>query len=142
MSANYGGWLRKGFSQASGVSLTTTPIAALLGGADATYPRADRVPGDAELRRLVFRLSSISGATAVSFFLARDAAGDEPVTVTQTETIQTGLATVTDGFVLANLDEDFLLYDTPAPGADVPLYVIAWANTGTAQADVFLHWRG
>lgn len=142
MSTNYGGWHRKGFSQAAGVSLSTTATAALLSGADLTYPRADTVPPDAELRRLVFQMSSVTGATAVSFFLSRDAAGDDPVTPTQTETIQAGLATPTVGFALAELNEDFLLYDTPAVGSVPPLYVIAWVNAGTAQADMFLHWRG
>ena len=96
--------------------------------------RAAAMPNDAYLESVEFEISSIaSSAAKVTVYLARDSAGDVPITTTalagSEQTITTGLATATDGAVV---------FTATTPGT---LYVVAKTDTGTCTANIRLNWR-
>ena len=108
--------------------------------------RSASMPNDAYLESVEFEISSIaSSAAKVTVYLARDSAGDVPITSTalagSQQTITTGLATATDGAAVFTINKDYH-YDSGV-GATTPgtLYVVAKTDTGTCTANIRLNWR-
>ena len=81
-------------------------------------------------------MSSISGATKITFRISLDAAGDEMlVTDTEADPIYTGTTTATDGSVVYSLN------DLPVNLDVGTLYVFFKTNAGTVAVDkVQLSW--
>tara|TARA_Y100001938_G_scaffold151151_1_gene246599 strand:- start:5887 stop:6204 length:318 start_codon:yes stop_codon:yes gene_type:complete len=104
------------------------------------------VPNDAFLESIEFEISSIaSSAAQVTVFLARDSAGDVPITSDQTagatQTISSGKTTAGDGAVIWTISKDFHYDSEVASTTSGTLYVVAKLDTGTCTANVRLNWR-
>ena len=119
-----------GAFSASG-ALTTTDAVLTLGAGSDSAP----VPDRARLSLLRLALTSISGATSISWYLAEDAAGDVPLTPRVSSTIQTGKTTATSGGVAETLDVSRLRSSAGTIGR---LYVVAKTDSGTATAVAYL----
>ena len=114
------------------MSLSTTDAIGTLGAGSDSAP----VPDRARLSLLRLALTSISGATSISWYLAEDAAGDVPLTPRVSSTIQTGKTTATSGGVAETLDVSRLR--SSAAGTIGRLYVVAKTDSGTATAVAYL----
>jgi hypothetical protein len=95
----------------------------------------DEVPDAAELGPLVLELTSISGATTVTWYVSRDAAGDVPITPPQTDTILTGKTAATKGSVARDMDATYKRHPDTTQGR---LYVWAKLDSGTANMSASL----
>jgi len=140
-NARYGGFNHAGISYKHQAALTTSYQVFTLT-ADATNaPRTTSVPDFAHFQHLAVEMDTIaSGASSVTFFLARDAAGDIPLTAEQTASVQFGFTTATDGSAIACIDLDYH-YQQLAVETRGTVYVVIKTNAGTANGNLRLHWR-
>lgn len=99
------------------------------------------VPNDCTLKQVNFELDTIAGgASSVTYFLARDAAGDIPVTPEATASVTFGFTTATKGTAIACPD---LEHHYQGLGVEVrgTLYLVVKVNAGTANANIRLYWQ-
>lgn len=99
------------------------------------------VPNDCTLKQINFELDTIAGgASAVTYFLARDAAGDIPVTAETSTSVTFGFTTATKGTAISCID---LEHHYQGLGAEVrgTLYLVVKVNSGTANANIRLYWQ-
>lgn len=131
---------RRGFAVGASTGLTNSysaPVA--LGANTGVDSRASAIPDDCLLGWLAVEIDTIAdSAASITWFLALDAAGDNPITDAKTTTIVVGKTTGTDGGFGVALDLDYYRPSTAAQGA---LYWIAKTNTGTANAKPRLWFR-
>jgi hypothetical protein len=130
---------KAGFSFANNVSLSTTRAVATCTQDSVNAAESFKFPRFANIRSVEFQLSSVSGASSVTFRITRDVAGDVAVTNSITKTIIAGHTTAADGSVAVDFDKD-IHFLTGVSVADT-IYVIAETNAGTATADVLVNWR-
>ena len=130
---------RAGFSFANNVSLSTTKASAVCTVDATNAAESYTFPRFACLRSVEFQLSSVSGASSITFRITRDLAGDVAVSDEFTKTILTGKTTAADGSVVVDFDKD-VHYLTGVSVADT-IHVVAETNAGTATADVLVNWR-
>lgn len=113
-------------AKSASTSLSTTPAVITIGAA------GDPVPDESFLSLVLLQLSSISGATEVTWFVTADSAGDIPITPERTSTIVTGKTTAAKGSVSHTVDVEWKRDpDITASGC---LYVVASLDAGTASA--------
>jgi len=141
----YSGWGLFGFAAKDGASLTASYTANTLG-TESGIARSIGVPDDAHLYDILFEFSAMptgAGApTSISFYLARDAAGTQPLTAVHTVNIVKALgAAAATGGARAVLAVDF--HSTTAVGKNEynDLHLISLLDVGTATTDVLLSWR-
>lgn len=115
-----------GSSVSAVVGLTTTYAAILL----------DAVPRDMIGGNLALKLTDIVTAVSVTWYLAADAIGDEPLTPVRTADTIVG-ATGGKGGIASSLDGIVLHAWATGP----QIWVIAKLNAGTANATARLSWR-
>lgn len=142
MNAGFGGWSRMGFAYRHQAALTGTYQVFAMTRDGTNSPRSSLIPTWALLRRLLCFLDTIAGgASSVTFYLARDLAGDLPLTLPKTVNIAPGLTTATDGSILDDMEHDYI--NPLVSGVDVEgtIYLAIKLNAGTANANLFLHWR-
>tara|TARA_R100000664_G_scaffold443_4_gene1437 strand:- start:6809 stop:7225 length:417 start_codon:yes stop_codon:yes gene_type:complete len=130
---------RAGFSFANNVSLSATKAAAACTADSTNAAESATFPRFASIRSVEFQLSSVSGASSITFRVTRDAAGDVAVSDEVTKTILAGKTTAADGSVVVDFDKD-IHFMTGISVADT-IYVIAETNAGTATADILVNWR-
>lgn len=138
----YGGFNHAGISYKHQAALTTSNQVFLLKADPTNSPRTADVPPFAVLKNINFELDTIAaGASKVTFYIARDLAGDIPVTGVSTTDVVFGLTTATKGTAIACVDLD---YHYQALAAEVigTLFLVVKLNAGTANGNVRLHWRG
>jgi hypothetical protein len=126
---------RRAFSVGGPQALTTAYVAIQCNQDLALDKRSLDVPGSCRLEIAEFQLSAIAGgATTVTSFWARDAAGDYPLTPAATTTIQTGLTTATKGSAVTLFESlpSFVRLEGDTAGS---LYAIVKLNAGTATLD-------
>lgn len=144
---NYGGWGHYGFAAHAGASNDLDgSYDDFAVGQVAGIARSQGVPDDAHLYDILFELSDMAtgaGApSAVSFYLARDSAGTQPLTQVHTATIVKALGGASAvGGAHALIQADFHSTSGVGPTAYNTLYVIARLNTGTATPNIYLSWR-
>jgi len=132
---------RPGFSYANAVSLTAVYSIIPVTVDVANSPLSSAVPGYCSLEDVTFSLSAIAGGPAtMTFYLARDAAGDYPITPEGNSVIVLGDTTATLGGAAIIIDRKHL--NPQEAGVDVAgsLYVVAKLAAGTATANVYLNW--
>jgi hypothetical protein len=99
------------------------------------------VTNDCTIAQLNFELDTIAGgASSVTYFLARDAAGDIPVTSETTASVTFGFTTATSGTAVSCIDVE---HHYQGLGSEVrgTLYIIVKVNAGTANANIRLYWK-
>jgi hypothetical protein len=139
--ARYGGFNHAGISYNHQAALTTSYQVLALTGDPTNAPRTANVPDFAHFQHLAVEMDTIAGgASSVTFFLARDAAGDIPLTAEQTASVQFGFTTATDGSAIACIDLDYH-YQQLAVETRGTVYVVIKTNAGTANGNLRLHWR-
>ena len=145
MSSNFNGWQRSGFAAKDAMSLTTSYVAHELT-QDATVSRSQGVPDDAHLYDLCFEFSAMATSgttpTQVSYYLARDSGGTQPLTEVFTLGIVKALgAAAATGGATQRMEVDF--HSTSAVGASAynSVYLIVLVDAGTATAAAYLNWR-
>ena len=81
--------------------------------------------------------------TTITWYLARDAAGTQPVTgiFSTPITKALGVAAATTGGLYAKIENDFHSLDGQGPGGINAIYFIAKTDAGTATATAMLSWR-
>jgi len=142
---NYGGWGHFGFASNDSIDLDTSYDDFVLG-VDASVKRSQGIPDDAHIYDILFEFSSMatSGATPtqVSFYLARDAAGTQPLTqVFTTPIIKALLAAAATGGARQKIEVDFHSTTPVGPTAFNDVYLIAKVDASTANAKAYLSWR-
>lgn len=130
---------KAGFSFANNVSLSSTQATASCTVDAANAPESAAFPRFACIQSVEFQLSSVSGASSITFYITRDVAGDVAISDEYTKTITVGKTTATDGSVVVDLSKD-VHFITGVSAAD-NIFVVAATNAGTATADVVVNWR-
>ncbi len=135
-----------GYSYGHAMSLSSSYVVQAVTLDKTNSSRSASVPNDAFLESIEFEISSIaSSAAQVTVFLARDSAGDVPITSDQTagatQTISSGKTTAGDGAVIWTISKDFHYDSEVASTTSGTLYVVAKLDTGTCTANVRLNWR-
>lgn len=106
-------------------------------------------PRNCTVSAVEIQLSSISSATEVTMYLARDATGDMAFTAGgttgATQPIKTGFTSAT-GSVVFYVDTDFNFDEDASNSAGQitagTIYAVVNVDTGSAVADIRVHWRG
>lgn len=140
-NARYGGFNHAGISTKYQAALTATYQVFPLTADTTNLPRTSAVPTFAELKHLSVEMDTIAaGASSVTFYLSRDAAGDIPITGAQTASVVFGFTTATKGSAIAylNIDYHFLQLAAETLGA---VYAVIKTNAGTCNGNLLLHWR-
>jgi|TARA_R110000824_G_C15227090_1_gene678111 hypothetical protein len=139
-----GPYTRVGFSydHQSDITATATAFPCTVDATNAV--EAANFPRNCNVQSIEFSIDTIaSSAASIHMYLARDAAGDIPLTPGSTsgatQTIQTGATTATDGGVIFLVDAD-VNFHTGHSVADT-IYVIAKTDTGTCTANIRVNWR-
>lgn len=141
-NARYGGFNHAGISYDHQAALTTTYQVFTLNQDAVNNSRSANVPLFAEFKNINFELDTIAGgASKVTFYIARDVAGDIPITSTLTADVVFGLTTATKGTAIACIDLDYH-YQALAVETQGTVYLVVKTNAGTAKCNVRLHWRG
>lgn len=139
----YNGWRNTGYTGDSAVSLTGTFAVTALTGGDANVGGMN-IPAVCNLQNIEFELTSISGATSVTMYLARDSVGDYPITPAggsgATENINAGI-TSGKGSVVYTIEYDYKHFSNVSNTTAGTIYLVAKVNTGSATAQVRLNWR-
>ena len=130
---------RFGFSGKAVAGLTNS-VQVFACGTDAALPQSVAFPRSATVTSVELELTSLSSSPAtVTMFLARDAAGDRPLTASMTKAILPGKSTpATKGGLRFDLDFD-VHYDASST-ADI-IYIVVVLNAGSANAVVRVNWR-
>lgn len=118
------------FSCSASTALTTSYASAEVGELTGTDSRAKPIPTEAYLYRLEATLTSISSATKLTWFVAKDSAGEKPITPAVEVTILDADSDGSGGCSTA-LDTAIALDADSAGGS---LYVHAKTDAGTATA--------
>jgi phage tail sheath gpL-like len=138
----YGGFNHAGISYKHQAALTTAYQVFALTADPTNCPRTAAVPTFALLKNTNFELDTIAGgASKVTYYLARDIAGDIPVTGTLSADVVFGLTAATNGTAIACIDLDYH-YQGLAAEVIGTLYLVVKLNAGTANCNVRQHWRG
>jgi phage tail sheath gpL-like len=138
----YGGFNHAGISYKHQAALTATYQVFTLTADTTNCARTAVVPPFALLKNTNFELDTIAGgASKVTYYLARDAAGDIPVTMVYTADVVFGLTTATKGTAIACIDLDYH-YQGLAAEVIGTLYLVVKLNAGTANGNIRQHWRG
>jgi len=138
----YGGFNHAGISYKHQAALTTSYQVFTLTADTTNCARTANVPPFAELKNINFELDTIAGgASKVTFYLARDLAGDIPVTGELSANVVFGLSTATKGTALACIDLDYH-YQGLAAEVIGTLFLVVKLNAGTANGNIRQHWRG
>lgn len=138
----YGGFNHAGISYKHQAALTTSYQVFTLTADTTNCARTAAVPPFAELKNINFELDTIAGgASKVTFYLARDLAGDIPVTGELSANVVFGLSTATKGTALACIDLDYH-YQGLAAEVIGTLFLVVKLNAGTANGNIRQHWRG
>ena len=128
-----------------GTEITSSGVIVALTKDTTNSPESAAIPNFANLRTLEVQIVDIaSSAATLTVYLARDAAGDIPITPGATsgasQTIEVGQTTSDSGGVVFSLDTDYH-YDSNAGGTVGTLYAVLTTNTGTLDAKDRLTWR-
>lgn len=127
----------RGFGASISTALSTVK-AALACGLTSGDARSSVIPDECTLSHVWLEIASIAGgATAITWYLAADAAGDVAIAPSVTSAIVIGKTTPTDGSVCEAVD---LEWCRPSSGAVGVLYLICNTNVGTANAIGRVHW--
>jgi hypothetical protein len=122
-------------------ALTTSKQVFALTADTTNNPLSVPVPNDCALKQLNFELDTIAGgASSVTYFLARDLAGDIPVTPEASASVTFGFTTATKGTAIACVDIEHHYQEL---GSEVrgTLYIVVKVNAGTANANIRLYWQ-
>lgn len=141
----YGGWGQMGFAAHAAASLSTTFTAFVLE-KDAAVARSQGVPDDGQLFDILFELTAMSATapspTSLTFYVARDAAGTQPLTNAFTVNIvKAMLAAAVTGGAYQRLEVDFHSRAGVGPRKFNSLYLIAKVDQATATGRVCMSWR-
>lgn len=115
-------------------ALSTTYVILTIDGAAA---EGVALPDRCYLEYMHAQLDTISGATAIVWYLCSDAAGDVPLTKEVTSAIVVGATTATDGAVVEALG---VAYRRFAAGTSGAIYVAAKTDAGTCNAVTRVVW--
>jgi phage tail sheath gpL-like len=138
----YGGFNHAGISYKHQAALTAAYQVFTLTADTTNCARTAVVPPFALLKNTNFELDTIAGgASKVTYYLARDVAGDIPVTTVFTADVVFGLTTATKGTAIACIDLDYH-YQGLAAEVIGTLYLVVKLNAGTANGNIRQHWRG
>jgi len=141
MSNTFGGYRRAGFSYNNSTALSTTYAKIALTADASNAPRSANVPPYCRIEDITFELSSLSGSPAtITFYLARDAGGDYPLTPEGTSTIIVGATTSSLGGTAVVIGRDYMTTGAAPDVADT-LYAIVKVSGGTTTAKIYLNWK-
>lgn len=109
-------------------------------------PDSERFPDTCNIQSIEFEFTALSTATTVTAFLARDSAGDVPITpgttTGATQTITIGATTATKGGAAFSVDNDYHRDSAVANTNQYIIYVVAKVDAGTPTANIRVNWRG
>jgi len=138
---------RFGYAYKNAASLTSTFTVHAVTVDSTNSPESSALPNNSFLESVELEISSIaSSADDITLYLARDSAGDVPITgfhlAGATQKISTGLATATDGAVVFTVNKDYHFDSGVSATTSGTLFVVAKTDTGTCTANIRLNWRG
>lgn len=140
--ANYALFSRAGVSYKHQAALTPTPQVFALTKDTTNCPPSAAIPTFALLKQLNVQVDTVAGgASAVTYYLSADLAGDIPLTPTSTAGILLGKTTATVGAAIDCIEVDYH-YQQLAVETVGTVYAVIWLNAGTANGNIRLHWRG
>ena len=125
------------FSCSASTALSTSYASAEVGELTGTDSRAKPIPTEAYLYRLEATLTSISSATTLTWYAAKDSAGEKPITPAVDVTI---LDADSDGAGGCNtIINSAIAFDSDSAGGS--LFVHAKTDAGTASAVYRITWE-
>jgi hypothetical protein len=125
------------FSCSASTALSTSYAAAEITDTTGTDSRAKVLPTEAYLYRLEGTLTSIVTATTVTWYIAKDAAGNKPITDEKTESILDADSSGSGG--INTIIDSAIAFDDDSSGTS--LYVHAKTNAGTASMVARITWE-
>ena len=98
-------------------------------------------PDDCNIQSIEFEITALSGAANVTMFLARDSAGDIPITNEYTQNVTIGDTTTTKAGAIFSNEIDYHFDGSVANTTRGTIYVVAKVNSGTPTANIRVNWR-
>jgi len=148
MSGNYGGWGSVGYSYKHDVTLSTSYTVIACTGDSTNSRGSSNIPMASNIQSVEFEFTARDSGTKVTIYLARDSAGDVPIS-TDTASgavvdIQQGLATAAKGGATVPVGIDYMHDDSVTNATKGTIYVVAkvTSSSGSTKANVRVNWRG
>jgi hypothetical protein len=98
-------------------------------------------PDDCNIQSIEFEITALSTAGSVTMFLARDSAGDIPITNEFTQNVTVGDTTVTKAGAVFSSEIDYHFDGSVANTTRGTIYVVAKVDGGTPTANIRVNWR-
>lgn len=99
-------------------------------------------PDDCNIQSIEFEIGTLGSCTSVTMFLARDSAGDIPITNGATQNITIGATTATKAGAIFSSEIDYHFDGSVANTSRGTLYVVAKkVGGGTTKAHIRVNWR-
>ena len=98
-------------------------------------------PDDCNIQSIEFEITALSGAASVTMFLARDSAGDIPITNEYTQNVTVGDTTTTKAGAIFSNEIDYHFDGSVSNTSRGTIYVVAKVDSGTPTANIRVNWR-
>ncbi|MDF1699572.1 MAG: hypothetical protein P1V36_00230 [Planctomycetota bacterium] len=139
------GWSRRGYAADDDASLTTSYLAVAVG-TNSAVARSSGFPDDCHIYDVTFELSAMptsSGIpTKLTFYIARDSGGTQPLTpVYEVDIVKALGAVAATGGAYQRVEAEVWSDDYTGPLERGDLYVVAKVDVGTATAETRVKWR-
>jgi len=109
-------------------------------------PDADLFPDICNIQSIEIEFTTLSTASTATVFLARDSAGDVPITPDSTtgatQTITVGATTNTKGGTAFAVDTDYHRDGAVLNTSRYIIYAVVKVDAGTPTANIRVNWRG
>tara|TARA_Y100001937_G_scaffold11738_3_gene14593 strand:+ start:1915 stop:2349 length:435 start_codon:yes stop_codon:yes gene_type:complete len=139
-------WSKASFSYHHGASLTGNFQVFEVTQDLTNSPDSDFFPDTCNIQSIEFEFTAKSSASSVTAYIARDSAGDVPITPGTTsgasQSITVGATTATKGGAALIVDNDYTLDTGVSNSSRQKIYVVAKVDAGTPTANIRVNWRG
>lgn len=139
-------WSKASFSYKHGASLTGTFQVFEVTQDLTNSPDSDFFPDTCNIQSIEFEFTAKSSAASVTAYIARDSAGDVPITPGGTsgasQDITVGVTDAAKGGATLFVDNDYTLDTGVSNSNRQKIYVVAKVNAGTPTANIRVNWRG
>ena len=147
MSGSYGGWSSAGYSYKHDVTLSTSYTVIACTEDSTNSSGSSSFPTACNIQSVEFEFTARDSGTKVTIYLARDSAGDVPISTDTTSgaavDIQSGLATSSKGGATVPVGVDYVHDGTVTNSTKGTFYVVAkvTGSSGSTKANVRVNWR-
>lgn len=99
-------------------------------------------PDDCNIQSIEFEIPTLGSCTSVTMYLARDSAGDIPITNEYTQNVTVGATTASKAGAIFSDEIDYHFDGSVANTSRGTLYVVAKkTGSGTTKVNIRVNWR-